>query len=116
MCALFFATAFTFLHRMFYHTALSAQWIVVAGLYLWLAVPYKKSIRPVYWCLLSVTALLTEAYFLPMVWGIMLCDLIRYGLKSKDIRGFLSACAVTLGSAAAATVLMGWCFGLLLRI
>ncbi|MCR5097700.1 MAG: DUF6311 domain-containing protein [Lachnospiraceae bacterium] len=116
LCALFFATAFVFLHRMFYHTALAAQWIVVASLFLWLAVPYKKEgfggVRAVSWTLLSVTAILTEAYFLPMVWGIMLCDLIAYGLGKKDIRSFAGALVITMGPAAVFTVLIGWCFGL----
>ena len=117
LCALFFSTAFVFLFRMFYHTALSAQWIVVASLYLWLAVPYKENdrygkSRTCFWVLLSVTALLTEAYFIPMVWGIMVCDLIRFGIKSGKVKAFIIASAVTLGVAAAVTVFTGWCFGL----
>ena len=119
--SLFFATAFVFLHRMFYHTALSAQWIVIASLYLWLAVGYDRIKRQelsfgikrvVLWTLLSAVALLTEAYFLPMVWGIMLCDLIRYGLISGSLRDLLSAAAVCMLPAASVTILLGWCFGL----
>ncbi len=117
VCAYFFATAFTFLHRMFYHTALSAQWLVVAALYLWLAIPYdikrrfsKK--RIVLWSLMSVLALLTEAYFLPMIWGIMLCDLLQYGIMQKSFAGFFKAFVLCVISAGVVTIFVGWVFGL----
>ena len=115
ICALFFGTAFVFLHRMFYHTALSAQWIVVACLYLWLAIPPGRTYpfkRAAAWSLMSVMALLTEAYFLPMVWGIMVCDIIQYGYEKKDIREFLICALKTMGSAAAVTLVVAYCFGL----
>ena len=165
ICSLFFSTSFVFLHRMFYHTALSAQWIVVAALYLWLVCPYDTYKRKEYytyaagedgigrvpmrswqrdydrafcagynpgfdarrvtlWSLLSVTALLTEAYFLPMVWGIMTCDILQYSLKKSSEGGkenartiafikefFLTAIKCML-PAAVLTVLIGWVFGL----
>ena len=116
ICSLFFSTAFVFLHRMFYHTALSAQWIVVASLYLWLAVEYGEEgfgvKRAVLWGLLSVTALLTEAYFLPMVWGIMVCDIIGYGLYKRGFWDLILSGLECMLPAAAVTMFFGWIFGL----
>ena len=116
LCALFFSTAFVFLHRMFYHTALSAQWIVVASLYLWLACGYRDEKydikRVACWSVLSVVALLTEAYFLPMVWGIMVCDLIGFGFYKESFFEFVSSAVKCVLPMAALTVLTGWVSGL----
>lgn len=101
--ALFFTTSIIYLHRVFWHTALSAQWIVIAAIYVWLfkdrEYTLKKSV--LVWGLLSVTALLTEAYFLPMVFGVMVCSVIG---RLKGI--------IPLITSAGATLLSGYIIGM----
>ena len=120
LCVPFFATASVFLFRMFYHTALAAQWIVIASLYLWLTheenekKPVESEVidHSLLWMLLSFIAILTEAYFLPMVWGIMVCDLIGFGIRKKDLKLFATNAVLTVLPAGLLTIIAGFVFGL----
>ncbi len=113
MSSVFFATSYVFIFRMFYHTGLAAQWIIIASLYLWLCVSHSQYayLQRILWPVLSVIALLTEAYFVPMVWGIMLCSLFM-DVVDKNVKKPLVGALITICVSAVATIVTGYIFGL----
>ena len=68
--SIFFATAPFFLYRIQFHPALSAHWVILAGIYLY----FKKEYSPKKWMILLVLTALIHAYLLAMV--LALCFLI----------------------------------------
>ncbi|SEM26566.1 hypothetical protein SAMN04487770_13126 [Butyrivibrio sp. ob235] len=108
--SVFFASSAVMMQRMFYHTALAGQWLILASLYYWFEHNEKvsdwKAIRD--WSILSILALLSEAYFLPMVWGIMLCALLQEIMRKK---AFSKAFSVVV-FAMSGTLLVGYIYGL----
>lgn len=76
--SLFFSGSLLMMWRMFTHTALSAHFLILAALYLWLCKDLVLStIKSILlWTTLSLAALMIQAYFLPMVWGCMLCSIL----------------------------------------
>lgn len=74
----FFILAPAMIKRTFYHTALSAHFLIPAGLALW---AYKKDLSfasyRLLWAILATTATLINPYFTPMVLGILLCAILQ---------------------------------------
>lgn len=88
--SLFFVLSYPVLQRMFYHTALSAQWIIVLALIIWFYtdVTDNNQIRKIciYWSLLGVLSVLIHSYFVFMTGLILLAQTVDGILKSwKDI-------------------------------
>ncbi len=105
----FFSGSLLMMWRMFYHTALAAHWIIIASLYLWFCVDKNltASKSAFKWSLLSIIALLTEAYFLPVVWACLLCDLFSQLLyKSWEKPLTVLVCSIV------STLITGWVIGL----
>ena len=109
LCSIFFSGSLLMLYRMFYHTSLSAHWLIIASLYIWLCKESELSIKKsiALWSILSNIAILTHAYFLPMVWGCMLCDILEQFLSYQYKKGILTILASGLS-----TLLSGWIFGI----
>ncbi len=109
LSSLFFSGSLIMLFRMYYHTSLSAQWLIIASLYLWICKESElstvKSILS--WAALSTISTLTHLYFLPMIWGCMLCDALDQALHYKYKRGFLSILV-----SGVCVLLSGWISGL----
>lgn len=107
--SVFFSGSLLMLFRMFYHTSLSAHWLIIAAIYIWLCKESELSTvkSVIIWSVLSIIAVLTHAYFLPMVWGCMLCDILEQFLAYKYKKGFLM-----MGSSGLCAVLFGWIFGM----
>ena len=91
ICAIgsvFYVLSAPVIQRMYYHTALSAQWLIVAALVLWV---YNSQIvsdarRIAYWGILAFLCVAIHSYFLPMVGMIMGAVLItQYFEKAKLI-------------------------------
>ncbi len=80
------------LKRMFYHTALSAHFLLLAAFCLWLYRDYfqKRFIYILLWSILTTSSALINAYLTPMVLGIFLCSLLQE-LILKGCR-FLPSC------------------------
>lgn len=82
LSSIFFTTTTLLLRREFYHTALCAQWVILLALYLWLCKEKKKEDKwsilsyILTWSLMGILAALTHPYFLPMVGGILVIDII----------------------------------------
>lgn len=116
-----------FVERLFRHTALGAQWMVLAALWAYFegrradpasfqlklgAVPKDKRRFPVVcFALLAGLIPLVHSYFLPMVYALLLAALVEYGVRNKQaVRPalFLMFCFVlTLGSAVVAALHRG---------
>lgn len=113
ICSVFFSCSLVLLHKMFWHCALSAHWIVLASLYIWLEKDKKWSVvkSAVYWSLLSVLSISIQAYFVPMVWGIMLCSLLDRMAVSKEYKSCLFRILIVVASSAFASVLAGYVWG-----
>lgn len=92
LSSLFFSGSLLMLFRMYYHTSLSAHWLILASLYIWICKESELSTvkSVIAWSALSAIATLTHIYFLPMIWGCMLCDILGQVLAYKYQRGFLS--------------------------
>jgi len=66
------------LNRMYLHTALSAHFLIVAGIVLWL---YRDKMRwsryLISWIVLIAGGTLINAYFTPILLGILLCSILQ---------------------------------------
>lgn len=100
----FFALAPPALWRLTAHYALFAQWVLLAGLYLYVRRPFSSSS---WYLLLAVTALI-HAYLLFMVAGIFVADLLqRRWLAQTNTAG----CVAVFGAGTTVTVLVMWVVG-----
>ena len=97
--SVFYILSSTVLQRMYYHTALAAQWIVVAALVLWvyddiLGSPVK---RIVYWGLIGFVCVGIHSYFLPMAGMILAALMVTQVVTKKTVAvpalQFCSFCA-----------------------
>ena len=90
--SIFFTLSFPILQRMFYHTALSAQWIIILALIVWVYTDIcdEGQIRKLclYWALIGMLSVLIHSYFVFMT-GIVLAAqiidaLVRTYLLEKN--------------------------------
>lgn len=86
IASLLFDSSLIFVMRMFYHTALSAQWLIIFSIIIFLkkenAWNTRKSIF--IWGLLSVLSVSIQAYFFPMVFGIQLCSMCKHLIHTEN--------------------------------
>ena len=86
LMAPFFILSFTVLQRMYYHTALSAQWIILLALLIWLyhigagSTMKKCGI----WAVMGLLCVSIHSYFVPMVGLIMLGSLTDDIFKCRE--------------------------------
>lgn len=93
--SLFFILSFPILHRMFYHTALSAQWIIVLALIAWLYsdITDKTQLKRlcISWALIGVLSVLIHSYFVFMTGIVLLAQIVdgytKTCLVSDDFLG-----------------------------
>ena len=84
MLSLIFILSFTVLQRMFYHTALSAQWIILLAMNLFVygeELSYKN--RLIYWSVLGFLVIGIHSYFLPMVGILLLASCVDISVRSS---------------------------------
>lgn len=106
--SMLFVTSPILWERVFRHTSLGAQWLVLAALYEYFRL--RRQQRPGSWGLLlvNVLAIGIHPYFLPMTYGITLALLVEHILGSRQWKRPL----LFLGGDLGATVLLGWVLGL----
>jgi hypothetical protein len=107
--AVFFVTSPVFIKRTFYHVALSAHFLILVAICLWL---YRESFsRKKYillWTILTIISTLINPYYVPMVVGILLCSLLQeFLLERKWIYTLLAVGIPGMGA-----LLAGWVEGL----
>lgn len=97
MCGVFpFVLSFPVLQRCFYHTALSAQWLILLALFIWLsdAAKGRAGRKMAIWGSVSALCVSIHSYFIPMTALIMMADLVEDYGKSRDWKGvFLGFCS-----------------------
>lgn len=80
---IFFVLSPVLTKRMFYHTALAAPFLILAAFCLCvIASKMKRALWIALWSLLTAISVLINPYYVPMVLGILLCELF-YELLSK---------------------------------
>ena len=92
--SLFFILSFPILHRMFYHTALSAQWIIVLALIIWFYtdITDRGELKKIciYWTLIGILSVLIHSYFVFMTGIVLLAQItdgfVKEYVKEKNIR------------------------------
>ena len=100
--SVFYVLSSTVLHRMYYHTALAAQWIVIIALVLWVYddVIDSDAKRIIYWGIVGFVCVAVHSYFLPMAGMILAALMITQFVTKKTIMlpalEFASFCAAGL--------------------
>ncbi|MCR5300837.1 MAG: DUF6311 domain-containing protein [Lachnospiraceae bacterium] len=85
--SVFYIISSTIIHRMYYHTALAAQWIVIAALVLWVYDDLIASDRRriIYWGLMGFICVGIHSYFLPMAGMILAASVLMQYFRKKII-------------------------------
>lgn len=95
--------------RMFTHTALAGQWIILLAIYIWLDkkefLEYKK--RIIAWSVTIVLASLIHLYFVPMVVVIMVGNMIENISDIRDVMKELCLMVISCASGLFALFCMG---------
>lgn len=93
--SVFFIISFQVIHRLYYHTALAAQWIIILAMILWVydSLIADTKLKCLFWAVLSFLCVGIHSYFLPMVGMILLALMVQqYILKyetTKDVKSSL---------------------------
>ena len=95
--------------RVFYHSALSAHFLILMAIVLWLYKDKFSTIKyEMLWILLLILSTTINAYYIPMVLAVLLVDFISCLLEKK--KAFYHVCYVVLGGVFSLTV--GWLLGM----
>lgn len=88
MGSVFFSISFPMIKRMYYHTALAAQWIIILALIIWVYDDLIKGKikKAVIWAGMGFLCVAIHSYFLPMV-GMVLVGLILQQIFTGKRRG-----------------------------
>ena len=109
--SVFYVVSAPVIQRMYYHTALSAQWLIIAALVLWV---YNSRIvsdfwRVTYWGILGFLCVGIHSYFLPMIGMILLALVItQYAEKENRLLPLLEIAAFCVCGLANLFVLGGF--------
>ena len=107
--AVLFVISPVLLKRTFYHSALSAHFLILIAICLWIYRDEMADITHVIlWSVLSMLCTLINPYYVPMVMGIMFCSLLQ-SLIVKKRWIYTLVCALVPGVCALA---IGWPLGL----
>ena len=88
-----FALSYPMLNRSFYHSSLTAQWLILLGFELWFSGIFYKTLKKQAVVFFAVAFLATSlhTYFLPMIFGIMCGGILEYwlvkGVTRQNIKG-----------------------------
>jgi len=83
--AVIFSTQIVLISRMFGHTALGANWIILAAMVIWLySSCIKQYVRSILWITLSIIAANVHMYYIPMVFALM-CGYILWDLLQNKV-------------------------------
>ncbi|MCR5748573.1 MAG: DUF6311 domain-containing protein [Lachnospiraceae bacterium] len=87
LSSLFYVLSWTVVYRMFYHTSLASQWLVLLAIYIWLTCdPGKNTIKNcVIYFVLSCVSILIHPYLWAMCGGIIIMSLAEYLIRTKKI-------------------------------
>lgn len=88
IASLIYILSFTVLQRMFYHTALGAQWIIILALYIWVKRGSFGRVKTIIvYSLMGLLCVGIHTYYVPMVGSILLAASVERFLKRKTVIG-----------------------------
>lgn len=102
--SVFYIISAPVLQRMYYHTALAAQWIIIAALVLWVYDDLFKSeaTKMICWAIMGFLCVGIHSYFVPIVGMVLAADMITKLVKDKSIylpaAWFMFFCAAGLAN------------------
>jgi|GEM_PF-427826 Coproporphyrinogen III oxidase and related Fe-S oxidoreductases len=104
---LLFASVFSF--RLYMHTSLAGQWIILLAFFIFAYKDSFRSLRPraVFWNILCVLCITVHTYFLAMIGILLIGFVINDFIEFKNIKRVL----VILGSSALVTIVVFWLIG-----
>jgi len=107
--SVFFVLSTILLKRTFYHSALSAHWLILAAFSIWLFKNEFKSKKHIIilFAILNALTVTIEAYFTPLVIGIMLCCLFQDVMDTKKWKLTI----ITIASSFTSILATSWIFG-----
>lgn len=111
IASLFFVGAPIFVERLFRHSALGSQWIVLAALLCYFTARHREKFPALGFWLLCTFAIGIHGYFVPMVYALLLAALLERVFKEKKIL----KPAIFMGLCFAGTLVVAYVFGLLTR-
>lgn len=97
MGGIFLALSPVLMNRAFFHDALCAQWLILAGFLLWIRQSHGQSTIP-HWVGLVILSFWIHAYLFAMVSAMMLAAFITEGARTRRWRSVLlgSGCALAI--------------------
>ena len=82
--SLIYILSFTVLQRMFYHTALGAQWIIILAMYIWVSRDGFGRVRTIIvYSLMGLLCVGIHTYYVPMVGSILLGASVERFIKNR---------------------------------
>lgn len=85
--SLLFIFSFPLLQRMFYHTALGAQWIILLALIIWFTLDLNNTKRSVViWGVLGFFCVSIHSYFVFMTGIILILSVVEFYVTNKQIK------------------------------
>ena len=84
--SLVYVMSFTVLLRMFYHTALGAQWIIILAMYIWVnRGEYDRIKTLIAYSLMGLLCVGIHTYYVPMVGSILLAASVEYIIRHRTV-------------------------------
>ncbi len=110
---LFFIFSYIMFVRMYGHTALAANWVILAAFAIFL---YRGQFSEKYtsvklWTGLFCVTSLTHLYFIPMIAAVLFVQALTDGCRDKDWKKMLLMFAAPIGAALAVLYIMGAFYG-----
>lgn len=110
---LFFILSSVMIKRMFYHTSLSSQWLVLLGIYLLMdGLAYKPIwIQKKVWRWIGIACVLIHIYFIPIMAGFMVICSFERILREKTLKKNLKYLITNFANFSAPAILLMWVLG-----
>ena len=102
--SVFYVVSAPVIQRMYFHTALAAQWLIIAAMVLWVYddLITSRKIKIISWGILGFLCVAIHSYFLPMTGMVLVALVITQCVKGKDIKlpfsELISFCAAGLAN------------------
>lgn len=111
--ALIFSLSPVMLRRAFYHTALSAHFLILAAFCLWIYRDtfIKRSSYNILWIILCIGSASINAYFTPMIIGILCCSLLQEFIENKRFSPVFCTGILSVLCTMISAYLLGYFFG-----
>ena len=101
--SVFFVVSPVVIQRMYGHTSLAGNWIILLAFLLWIYKDKLNNVKTIIaWCVLAALAVMVHMYYIPITFLILLACVINKGIESKKT---IKISAITFLSAALCGVL-----------